>query len=310
MHPIAFTINLFGQQFTVRYYGLMYVIAIVVAIFLTRIEIRRKGLKLKMDDILDFVLISVPLGIILARLYYVLFMWETYSRNPGDIWKIWEGGLAIHGGLIGGVIALLIFSRWKRVSFWQFADAIAPSVILGQALGRIGNFLNGDAYGIKTYLHAPFGLEFARGTPAYSYARTTPPPDTYRLHPAMLYELVGNLIIFGLMWWWLRKREYKEGFIVSFYLIAYSLVRFVVEFFRGDALCLLGGTSCLPTGTATNWLETLKTAQVVSLLIIAGFGWFILHYQLYQARGERKRRPLKAKAKAGAEAEAEAEERA
>jgi phosphatidylglycerol:prolipoprotein diacylglycerol transferase len=282
MHPIAFTIKLFGQQFTVRYYGLMYVIAIIVGIFLTKAEAKRKGLGLKTDDILDFVLISVPLGIIFARLWYVAFLWENYSRNPINIVKIWEGGLAIHGGLLGGFLALLIFVSWKRVPFWRFADAVAPSVILGQALGRLGNFLNGDAYGIKTYAHAPFGLEFARGTPAYSYAHTTPPFDTYRLHPAMLYEMVGNLIIFALMWWWLRKREYKDGFIVSSYLIAYSLVRFVVEFFRGDALCLLGGTGCLPTATASSFLESLKTAQVVSLLIIAGFGWFILYYQLYR----------------------------
>lgn len=280
MHPIAFTVG----PFTVRYYGLMYVIAIVAAIFLTKVEVNRKKLNLKMDDILDFVLISVPLGIVFARLYYVAFMWETYGRNLNNIWKIWEGGLAIHGGLLGGFLALLIFAKWKRVKFWRFADALAPSVILGQALGRLGNFLNGDAYGIKTYLHAPFGLEFARGTPAYTYAHQTTPWDTWRLHPAMLYELVGNLIIFALLWWWLRKREYKDGFIVSIYLIAYSLVRFVVEFFRGDALCLLGGTSCLPSGTATTWLETLKIAQVVSLLLIAGFGWFVLNYQLYRKK--------------------------
>jgi phosphatidylglycerol:prolipoprotein diacylglycerol transferase len=280
MHPIAFTVG----PFIVRYYGLMYVIAIVAAIFLTKVEVNRKRLSLRMDDILDFVLISVPLGIIFARLYYVAFMWENYGHNLNNIWKIWEGGLAIHGGLLGGFIALLIFARWKRVSFWRFADAIAPSVILGQALGRLGNFLNGDAYGIKTYLHAPFGLEFARGTPAYSYAHQIAPMDTMRLHPAMLYELVGNLIIFALLWWWLRKREYKDGFVVSFYLIAYSLVRFVVEFFRGDALCLLGGTSCLPSGTAASVWSSLKVAQVVSLILIAGFGWFILYYQLYRRK--------------------------
>lgn len=269
MHPIAFTIG----QFTVRYYGLMYVIAIVVAIFLVKVEVDRKGLKLKMDNILDFVLISVPLGIIFARLYYVAFMWGTYGQHPGDIWKIWQGGLAIHGGLIGGAIALLIFAWWKKISFWRFADAVAPSVILGQALGRLGNFLNGDAYGIKTYMHAPFGLQFAPGTPAYSYARQTAPLDTMRLQPAMLYELVGDLIIFSLMWWWLRKREYKDGFAVSFYLIAYSLVRFAVEFFRGDALMV----------------GQIRVAQAISVLIIAGFGWFVLYYQLYRERGREKK---------------------
>jgi len=272
MHPIAFTVG----RFTVRWYGLMYVIAIIIAIFLTKREVDRKRLNLKMDDVLDFVLISVPLGIIFARLWYVLFYTDTtgahyYWTHPGEIWKIWQGGLAIHGGLLGGALALWIFSKWKKVSFWGFADAVAPSVILGQALGRIGNFLNGDAYGIKTYAHPPFGVVFPPGTPAGQYARRTPPFDTMRLHPAMLYEMVGDLIIFALIWWWLRKREHKDGFIVSFYLVAYSLVRFIVEFFRGDALV---------------W-GPVRIAQAVSLLLIAVFGWFIIHYQLYQ-RGLRR----------------------
>ncbi len=273
MHPIAFSVKLFGYDLTVRWYGLMYVIAIIVGIFLVRAEVRRRGLALKTDDILDFVLISVPLGIIFARLWYVLFYTDTagehyYWSHPGEIWKIWQGGLAIHGGLLGGFLALLIFAKWKKLGFWQFADALAPAVILGQALGRIGNFLNGDAYGIKTYLPAPFGLEFARGTPAYSYARQTAPFDTMRLHPAMLYEMVGDLIIFGLIWWWLRRRPHKDGFIVSSYLVAYSLVRFAVEFFRGDALV---------------W-GSVRIAQAVSVLLIAGFGWLILHYQLYRPK--------------------------
>lgn len=266
MHPELFRIG----NFTVRIYGLMYVVAIVVGILLTKREVDRKGLRLKLDDILDFVLVAIPLGIIGARLYYVAFQWGQFQDDPLRIVYIWEGGLAIHGGLIGGAVALLIFAKWKRISSWRFADALAPSIILGQAIGRFGNFMNGDAYGTCTTL--PWGLKFALNTPAHSYLLRECPAAT--LHPAMLYELIGNLIIFGLIWWWLKKRDYKDGFVISFYFIAYSLLRFAVEFFRGDALMV----------------GEVRVAQAISVLIIAILGWFILYYGLYQKREIKRRR--------------------
>lgn len=272
----------------IRWYGLMYVVAIIVGIILTNYEVKRRKLNLTLDDILDFVLIAIPIAIVFARLYYVFFRWDAYyvpgdplrtlfipfsegCRGPGGIVNIWCGGLAIHGGLLGGAIALWIFTRWKKISFWQFADVIAPAVVLGQALGRFGNFMNGDAYGTPTDL--PWGIVFPRNSPAgQAY------PELH-IHPSMLYELFGNLIIFGVLWW-LRTKPFKPGFLVSVYVMAYSALRFVVEFTRADALCLLTGTRCLQTGVG--FLESLRTAQVVSVLLFLGFAWFMFSRKLYE----------------------------
>jgi len=274
MSPVIFEIG----PLQIRWYGLMYVVAIIVGIFLTYREVRRRGLPLNLDDILDFVLITIPIAIVTARLYYVAFQWEYYSQNPHDIYRIWQGGLAIHGGLIGGAFALWIFSRWKRVSFLGFADLIVPAVVLGQALGRFGNFMNGDAYGTPTDL--PWAMYFPADSPAgQQYCPgTLSRTCEIGIHPSMLYELLGCLIIFGVLWW-LRTKPFKEGFLLSLYALLYSALRFVVEFTRGDALCLLGGDACV-RGAAT-FLESLRTAQVISVLIFVGFAALMLTRKLY-----------------------------
>jgi len=274
MHPVLVKIG----PFVIRYYGVMYVVAIIVGIFLTWREVKRKKLNLALDDILDFVLITIPIAIIFARLYYVAFQWGYYRDNLVDIVKIWQGGLAIHGGLIGGAIALWIFSAWKRlsrISIWAFADAMAPSLILGQAFGRFGNFMNGDAYGIPTNL--PWGLRFPANTPAAGEGGINVDPNapgwTLPLHPAMLYELIGCLIIFGILWW-LRRKDYKDGFLASIYFMSYSVLRIMVEFFRGDAL-LIPGTE-------------IRIAQIISAFILLIFGWLVLGLQLYQRKASEK----------------------
>lgn len=283
MSPVIVEIG----TFSIRWYGLMYVVAIVVGIFLANREVKRRNLPLTLDDLLDFVLLTIPLAIIFARLYYVGFRWDHYGEHLSEIYQIWNGGLAIHGGLIGGVLALALFSRgmnlftlltpWKgvfrgvRVPFWKFADIIAPSVILGQALGRFGNFMNGDAFGTPT--DAPWGIVFPTSSPAGQLY------SEIHIHPTMLYELLGDLIIFGVLWA-LRTRPFKDGFLISLYAIFYSVLRFIVEFFRGDALCLVGGNACI-TGGGT-FLESLRIAQVISLLIFILFAWLMLKRKLYQ----------------------------
>lgn len=255
----------------IRWYGLMYVIAIIVGIFLVHYVIQRRKLSLTLDDILDFVLLTIPIAIVFARLYYVVFRWEYYGQNLGDIYKIWEGGLAIHGGLLGGALALWLFVKWKKISFWTFADVVAPALVLGQALGRFGNFMNGDAYGTPTDL--PWGIVFPRNSPAgQAY------PELH-IHPTMLYELTGALLIFGVLWW-LQLRPFKAGFLISLYALLYSGLRFVVEFTRGDALCLLTGNNCVQG--ATNFLESLRTAQVISVLIFIVFAVLMVKWKLYQ----------------------------
>ncbi len=253
MHPVFLQLG----PVEVRYYGLMYVISFVLGFFIIQSEARRRKLFSKPDDVLDLLLVTIPLGIVVARLYYVAFQWDWYRGAPWEILLIWHGGLAIHGGIIGGVLGLLVIGRWKRIPFWRLADAVVPALAVGQVLGRIGNFLNGDAFGTPTNL--PWGLAFPISSPAGAAYPGVP------LHPAMLYEALGNLLIFGLLWR-LRVRPARDGFLASVYFIAYALVRFACEFFRGDAL-MLGP-----------W----RAAQVASVLLVAIFGAWLLAGRLWR----------------------------
>lgn len=273
MNPILVEIPMpFGwSSLQIRYYGLMYVIAIVIGIFLTRREAVRKGLPLTLDDILDFVLITVPVAIIGARLYYVAFQWSSFYV-PGDFVKtltnivaIWEGGLAIHGGILAGLLLLWVYSKWKKISLWQFADAVAPSMILGQALGRFGNFMNGDAYGIPIGPEWPawldwVGIVYKEGTPGFQEFGHIP------THPTMLYEMFGDLVLFGVLMW-LRTKNFQDGFIASLYIVFYSFLRFWMEFLRADALWLVP--------------DVLRAAQVISVILFMLFGALIFWKKLY-----------------------------
>lgn len=239
MHPILFE---FGP-IQIRFYGLMYVIAILVGSVLIKREVRRKNIQLTDDDVMNFILWSVLGGIFGARLYYVVFNWGYYFANPKEIPAVWHGGLAIHGGLVGGVLVAYIYLKRRNISFWKITDCVAPALILGQAFGRFGNFMNGDAHGRPTAM--PWGIVFPKGSIAGNEFPDTP------LHPTMLYEMSINLSIFYILWFVLRKRDYKDGFIFAAYLMLYSLGRFVVENFRADSLML----------------GPLRAAQVVSLTL-------------------------------------------
>ncbi len=255
MHPVFIRIG----PFEIRYYGLMYLIAFVVGYFLIRAEVRRRGLPLSTEDLLDLFLVTIPLGLLGARLYYVLFRLDFYAANPLEIFAIWHGGLAIHGGLLGGLLGLWLFSRWKRVRFLSLGDCVVPAVILGQALGRIGNFMNGDAYGLPTTL--PWGIVFPPSSPAGQAYPGVP------LHPTMFYELIGNLLVFGVLWR-LRKRPAKPGFLVAIYFLGYGIVRGLVSTFRGDSL----------------WLGPVRAAHVASALMVLGSTIWLWRGELW--RGE------------------------
>ncbi|MCS6902803.1 MAG: prolipoprotein diacylglyceryl transferase [Candidatus Bipolaricaulota bacterium] len=276
MNPVLVEIPMpFGwNSLQIRYYGVMYVVAILVGIWLTRRLAARRGLSLTLDDVLDFVLMTVPVAIVGARLYYVAFQWSSFYV-PDNLWQtltniiaIWEGGLAIHGGILAGLLMLWVFCRVKRVSLWAFADAVAPSMILGQALGRFGNFMNGDAYGTPIGPEWPawldwVGVVYAPGTPGHQQWGHIPS------HPTMLYEMVGDLMIFGILLW-LGRKNFQDGFITALYAILYSVLRFGIEFLRADALWLIP--------------DTLRAAQVISVLFIVIFGVLIFGKKLYTRR--------------------------
>ncbi len=254
MHPILLQ---FGPV-QIRYYGLMYVISILFALYIIKKETLRKGLGLSDDDVTNFVLSVVVGGIFGARIYYVIFNWDYYGRFVKEIPAIWHGGLAIHGGLIGGISMAYLYLKKHKVPFWKMADAVAPAIILGQSFGRFGNFMNGDAHGTPTDL--PWGVVFPENSIAGNQFPGIP------IHPVMLYEMVINLAIFVLLWLGIRKKGYKDGFVFSVYLVLYSIGRFFVESFRADSLML----------------GRFRTAQVISLLIVAIVTPLILRLRLWE----------------------------
>ncbi len=255
MHPILFD---FGP-IQIRFYGLMYVIAIIVGSYLIKSEVRKKGIRLTDEGVMNFIIWTVIGGIVGARLYYILFNWGYYGLNPAEIPAIWRGGLAIHGGLLGGIAVAYLYLKRGNIAFWRMSDTVAPAAILGQAFGRFGNFMNGDAHGRPTEM--PWGLVF----PPESIAGMEFPDIP--LHPTMLYEMLINLGIFLLLWFWVRKRDHRDGFIFAAYITLYSIGRFFVEHFRADSLMI----------------APLKAAQVVSIVAIVIAVAAILKGRLWEA---------------------------
>ncbi len=249
--PIIFEIG----PIVVRWYGLLIATAVLLGVILSQYLAKRR--RVNPDLLGDLAIWLVVTAIPSARLYYVAFQWQQYVQRPWwHMLAIWEGGIAIHGAIIGGTIATIIFARIKQVSFWQLLDLVAPSLILGQAIGRWGNFFNSEAFGKPTEL--PWKLFIA---PRYR------PLDLINyeyFHPTFLYESLWNLEIFALLLWlffWGLKRNtrLKTGTIAAVYLIGYSLGRVWIEWLRTDSLML----------------GPLKVAQVVSLSAIA-LGFLIL----------------------------------
>lgn len=212
MNPIAFTI--FGLD--IRWYGIFIALAMLIA----STFVLRKGKKmgLKEDDLLDLVIWVLPSAIVGARLYYVLFFdLGYYLGEPLEIFNLRAGGLAIHGGVIGGVVAGYFVTKKKQMPFIPLADVVAPVLILGQAIGRWGNFFNGEAHGGPTDL--PWGIMV----------------DGVKVHPTFLYESIWNFLVFLFLLRLLNKRHF-DGQVASLYLILYSLARFFIEGLRTDSL--------------------------------------------------------------------------
>ncbi|MEM8831473.1 MAG: prolipoprotein diacylglyceryl transferase [Cyanobacteria bacterium P01_G01_bin.19] len=233
---------------TIRWYGLLIASAVLIGLTLSQYLAKRR--KVNPDLLGDLAFWLVLSAIPCARIYYVLFEWQEYSQRPEDIIAIWKGGIAIHGAIIGGTIGTMIFARLNRVSIWQLLDLVAPSLILGQAIGRWGNFFNSEAFGKPTDL--PWKLYIA---PQY---RPFELLNYEYFHPTFLYESLWNLGVFAiLIWiffWGLKNRDrLKTGTLAGVYLIAYSLGRVWIEWLRTDSLML----------------GPLKVAQVISLGAIA-----------------------------------------
>ncbi|MBP9477653.1 MAG: prolipoprotein diacylglyceryl transferase [Sebaldella sp.] len=249
----------------IHYYSLMYIIAFFLGIFIaTRDKVaQERGIKDKkvIEDFAFWVMIS---GLIGARLYYVLFKLGSYMERPLSIFAVWEGGLAIHGGIIGAFIGAVIFAKRKKMNLWVLTDMGVGPLLIGQAIGRIGNYANGEIEGVPTFTPwsvilkgnfeqwwsqylsmsidmkskfkelVPWGVVFPSGTSAGDSFPNVP------LHPAMLYESVLNVIGFFLLWFYFRKKGYKPGILSMIYLIMYALIRSFVSFFRVEDLSFFG----------------------------------------------------------------------
>lgn len=264
MHPTLIKIG----PVDIRYYGVMYVIAIIVGIILLRKEIWRKGINLTKDDVIGFTFWMIIGGIFGARIFYVLFLWNSYYvQNPMEIFAVWHGGLAIHGGILGGTATVFLYSKVKRVKFFELTDAVSPLLALGQAFGRFGNFMNGDAHGIPTQL--PWGIVFPEGSVAGDEFPGQP------LHPVMLYELALNLISFFILWKF-RKSEHRNGFIFALYLFNYGFIRFFVSFLRADSLMV----------------GRFRGAHILSALFIVGSLVFVFSFKLWKKSAKKTIRAI------------------
>lgn len=245
----------------IYWYSICIMVGMAIGMWLVLREAKRRHIN---EDLMTSLIFNtVIIGIIGARLYYVVFEWSYYSKHILEIFEIWNGGLAIHGAIITGVLYVLYFTKKHKVSTLKIMDICAVGLIIGQTIGRWGNFFNGEAYGPiveKSFLenlHLPkFIIDGMYINGAYH-------------EPTFLYESLWNLIGFGLMFIFRRFKYLKEGQITGFYLMWYSLGRFAVESLRTDSLML----------------GTFKVAQIVSIVMFL-FGFFLIIHRLRTSKFE------------------------
>lgn len=243
MNRVAF--NIFG--FNVYYYSLCILLGVIVAYILITREGKKQGLTKEFTS--DLIFYTLIIGILGARVYYCVFNLDYYLANPSEILKIYNGGLAIHGGVIAGLIFVYFYTKKKNVSFIKILDIVAPAVIIAQSFGRWGNFFNQEAHGgITTYqnlknMHIPeFIINGMHIEGKYYY-------------PTFFFESIWCLMGFIILMIARRNKNLRKGFQIGFYFIWYGIGRFFIEAFRTDSLMFFG----------------LKIAQIVSLIgIIIG----------------------------------------
>ncbi len=254
INPIVFSIG----PFDVRWYGIMVVLAVVAVIALAILEARRVGLS--EDHIYNVALWGIIGGILVSRLLHVIDKWDYYMANPRQI--IGFEGLTVYGAVLGALIAVLIYCRVKKISFWQMGDIIAPGAIVGQAIGRIGCLLNGCCYGLPTSL--PWGVVYTNP------ASFCPLGESFQ--PTQVYHILWDLIGFGILWSVRRKLEPK-GSLFLLYLAIYAAGDLAIRFVRV-------GEPFRP-GLFFN----LQQAQLIGILILlVTVPWMIIRMWRYRAK--------------------------
>ncbi len=262
---------------TVYMYSFMILLGVLGALIMGIQEGKKLGIK--SDYIVDGLIIILPLAILGARIYYVIFEWERYSGDLGRIFRITEGGLAIHGGFIVALVAAIIYTRVRKIDIYRVFDLIAPGFLIGQSFGRWGNFFNQEAHGgvIGGMTNGTANLSLDE---QYSFlSNTLRLPDfivnnmyntpggegTYYHHPTFLYESLWNLLGLGIIFVIRRLPFLRSGDLLAFYLIWYSVGRFFIEFMRTDAL-FVGNTN-------------LRAAQVISIIMaLSGIAFLVVNH--------------------------------
>lgn len=243
--------DLFGiEGFNIAWYGVIIGVGMIIAVTIAAFRAVKAGYQ--SDLIIDFILFAIPIGIVCARLYYVVFEWEYYGQNLSKIFAIREGGLAIYGGVIGGLITAIVFCKVNKFSLLKLLDLVMPSLLLGQAIGRWGNFMNQEAFGNlitnPDLQFFPYGVYIER---------------LGEWHQAtFFYESMSNLILFILMMLIVCKVK-KDGWMIVMYFMGYGCIRFFVEGLRADSLYLIPG---------------LRVSQLLSAALIGiglGIAWGI-----------------------------------
>lgn len=239
-------------SFEIRWYGFLIVSAILISLFVLKLLLKKEK-EYDFDFFLDFIIIALPVGIIGARLYYVFFNLDYYLAEPLKILAVNEGGLAIHGGLIAGIVVLFILTQKRNKNIWQALDYLAPLTAFSQSVGRWGNFFNQEAYGV--IVRESYYNYFPRFIKRQMFIK-----GFYR-EATFLYESVLNLFLAVFLITYLKSSFKKDGEVFSLYLIFYSIFRFFIEEKRTDSL-LIG---------------KLQVAKLISLCLII-IGLIFLYY--------------------------------
>ena len=239
MNPVAITIG----NIQIRWYSILILIAFTIGYFIVLKKGRNKGIStIHINDMSFYLVVFCILG---ARLYYCLFNFDYYKENLIEIIQVWNGGLAIHGGIIAGILFLLFYTRKHDIRILDMTDIIAPALALGQAIGRWGNFFNKEAYGPATTYFELRRLHIPEFIMNGMYIN-----GTFH-HPTFLYESLGCLIIFIILMIISSIKKFNKGLITGIYFILYGTIRFFIESLRTDSLMF----------------NNFKVAQIISVIM-------------------------------------------
>ncbi|MCE5090517.1 prolipoprotein diacylglyceryl transferase [Staphylococcus devriesei] len=237
--PTAFNLG----PLSIKWYGIIIAVGILIGYFIAQESLKYVGLH--KDTLVDIIFYSAIFGFLMARIYFVIFQWPYYMENPTEIPKIWHGGIAIHGGLIGGFITGIIVCKIKNLNPFQIGDIVAPSIILAQGIGRWGNFMNHEAHG------GPVSRTFLENLHIPDFIINNMYIEGIYYHPTFLYESVWDILGFIILI--TIRKHLRVGETFTLYLIWYSVGRFFIEGLRTDSLMLT---------------SNIRVAQLVSVIFI------------------------------------------